>query len=246
MIHSTKVLITSIFLLFVSVSHAGSISYNTEGDVNFITYASDFGNYDLVWASTFDVQFYGQGCDDSMASTDYLTQFPANLPSSCNHLLAPSQPLGISDWSFYEELAIFTEQNISLNSFLLTIFNDAELTQIDSYTVSSDFKISIKDGIIEDRTYNIGDAVTQVITSSGDDVPAMMLPSYTKPELNGVSTYHNPLQLQDRISRGSLKGERTESFTYFFEQRNIYQIFSFSCRNKVVCECEAVILFHKF
>jgi len=100
----------------------------------------------------------------------------------------------------------------------------AELTQIDSYTVSSDFKISIKDGIIEDRTYNIGDAVTQVITFSGDDVPAMMLPSYTKPELNGVSTYHNPLQLQDRISRGSLKGERTESFTYFFEQAGEYYI----------------------
>lgn len=98
------------------------------------------------------------------------------------------------------------------------------LAQIDSYTVSADFKISIKDGVIDDRSYKIGEAISQTITFSADDVPAMMLPGYLKPDLNGVSIYHKPVQLQDRVSRGELKGIRTESFTYIFEQAGEYFI----------------------
>lgn len=98
------------------------------------------------------------------------------------------------------------------------------LKQVDHYTVSTDFQISIKGEFNEDQSYSIGDAVTQVITFNADDIPAMMLPRYTKPALNGVSIYHKPAQLQDRISRGTLTGMRTESFTYIFERPGEYFI----------------------
>ena len=98
------------------------------------------------------------------------------------------------------------------------------LKHLDNYTISADFKLNITNNFNTEHTYKIGEAVSQKITFSADSVPAMMLPRYLQSELEGVSIYREPVQLQDRKSRGTLTGMRTESFTYIFEQAGEYFI----------------------
>jgi len=98
------------------------------------------------------------------------------------------------------------------------------LKQYEEYIVSPDVQIDIKEDQVEKESYAVGEAVLQTITISASDVPGMMLPTLTMPEIKGLSIYHKPAQLNDKSSRGELTGIRVESFTFIFEQAGEYQI----------------------
>ncbi|WNC66883.1 hypothetical protein RI845_10065 [Thalassotalea nanhaiensis] len=99
-----------------------------------------------------------------------------------------------------------------------------EMEPYDDYVVTSNLSINIEEGTESQQKIEIGNAITRTITLSAENVPAMMLPQLTKPELNGVSIYQKPATLTDRSNRGVLIGKRTESFTYYFEQVGDYTI----------------------
>lgn len=99
-----------------------------------------------------------------------------------------------------------------------------QISAIENYIISSKVNLAITGELLEKNKYTIGDAVTQTIIISAENVPAMMLPIYQKPEINGVSIYLKPVQLEDKKSRGSHTGTRTTSLTYIFEKSGEFSI----------------------
>ncbi len=75
-----------------------------------------------------------------------------------------------------------------------------------------------------EKNYAIGDAITQTITITAQDAPAMTIPPIQREEMLGLSIYQNTPQVFDKSNRGDLLGTRIESFTYIFEQAGKYEI----------------------
>jgi len=99
-----------------------------------------------------------------------------------------------------------------------------ELTQIDQFIVSPDVILHIEGNISSEQPYAVGEAVTQTITITAKDTPAMMIPPLLFPTIEGLSIYQKPSQVIDKSNRGSLVGTRIETITYIFEQAGDYQI----------------------
>lgn len=104
-----------------------------------------------------------------------------------------------------------------------TIVLPKELASVDQYVVSPLFEVAVE-GAFSDKQYNVGEALTQIVTLTAQDTPAMMLPVINKPRIDGVSIYQKPSSVTDSSSRGLLVGTRVESFTYIFEQAGQYSI----------------------
>lgn len=98
------------------------------------------------------------------------------------------------------------------------------LKQYDEYIVSPNVQLDLSEVSKNKDDYAVGEAIHQTITFSAVNVPGMMLPPLVKPEIPGLSIYHEPAQLNDQTSRGELTGVRTESVTYIFEQTGEYTL----------------------
>jgi len=110
------------------------------------------------------------------------------------------------------------------------------LIGIENFIVSPEVILTIDGQFDADKNYSIGEAITQTITITASDTPAMMIPEInltniseanksgkTKEETaEGISIYHKPAQVFDKSNRGSLSGSRVESFTYIFEKSGNY------------------------
>lgn len=109
-----------------------------------------------------------------------------------------------------------------------------ELKGIDNFIVSSHVTLNIDGQFDEEKSYAVGEAITQTIKITASDAPAMMitpinlithnLTSNNKTTLEGISIYHKPAQVFDKSNRGVLLGTRVESFTYIFEKPGRYVI----------------------
>lgn len=64
----------------------------------------------------------------------------------------------------------------------------------------------------------VGDALTRTIVRHADAILGMGFPPLDLNAGDGVGNYPNPPQLKDRIYRGTVSGERTDTFTYVFER----------------------------
>lgn len=108
--------------------------------------------------------------------------------------------------------------------FEITLPN--ELKTIKEFIVSSEVTLEVDGEFSKDKKYAIGEALTQTITISASDLPAMMIPELTLKleDLTGVSVYHKPAQIIDQSNRGVSTGKRIESFTYIFEKPGSYLI----------------------
>jgi len=121
----------------------------------------------------------------------------------------------------------------------------AALQGIEHFIVSPQVTLSIDGQFDQEKDYAIGEAITQTITITASDTPAMMItpinllthnkatdtkPTNDKAILTGLSAqpglsiYSKPAQVFDKSNRGSLLGTRIESFTYIFEQAGNYTL----------------------
>ncbi|PKI17553.1 BatD family protein [Colwellia sp. 12G3] len=108
------------------------------------------------------------------------------------------------------------------------------LAGIKDFIVSPQVTLSIDGLFDEEKDYAVGDAITQTITITASDIPAMMIKPINlvvnneatqgKTEVDGVSIYHKTAQVFDKSNRGSLLGTRVESYTYIFEEPGHYVI----------------------
>ena len=110
------------------------------------------------------------------------------------------------------------------------------LIDIENFIVSPEVTLNIDGQFDADKNYSIGEAITQTITITASDTPAMMIPEInltniskvntsdkpTEVNAEGISIYHKPAQVFDKSNRGSLSGSRVESFTYIFEKSGDY------------------------
>jgi len=117
------------------------------------------------------------------------------------------------------------------------------LNGIDSFIVSPEVTLTIEGQFDIDKNYAIGEALTQTITITARDTPAMMIPELNFIHMNnetsgvttkntsektkhstlgGISVYRKPAQVFDKSTRGVLLGSRVESSTYIFEQTGNY------------------------
>lgn len=135
------------------------------------------------------------------------------------------------------EISINTELNGIVSGIFttepqqFTITQPKALKNIDNFVVSPNFTLEVitdngrdNDSEPEKAEYAVGDAITQTITLTAKDTPAMMLPEIPALVLSGVSIYQQPSKVFDQSNRGELVGNRVESFTYIFEQEGIYNI----------------------
>lgn len=98
------------------------------------------------------------------------------------------------------------------------------LAQIENYLVTPQLDISIEGKFDATKAYQQGDAVTQTISITVKDVPAMMISPLLYENLPGLSVYQKAAKVFDENSRGSLTGQRVESYTYIFEQSGDYTL----------------------
>jgi len=59
-----------------------------------------------------------------------------------------------------------------------------------------------------------GDAFTRTITFSAPDVPAMAFPPFAAGKIDGLAIYPKPPEILDESERGTLRGQRRDTFTY--------------------------------
>jgi len=155
--------------------------------------------------------------------------------------------------SFNVDVSINTEDDGIVSGVLSTqesnfiIDLPEELSGIDNFIVSPEVTLTIDGQFDADKSYAIGEAITQTITITASDTPAMMIPELnfipmneileetvddisnkttqiTQPMLDGISIYRKPAQVFDKSNRGSLLGSRVESFTYIFEKSGSYAL----------------------
>jgi len=98
------------------------------------------------------------------------------------------------------------------------------LADIPDYIVTSHFSLDVEGEFDQEQPYKIGNAVTQVVTFRAENVPGMMLPVLSLPELPGVSIYQKPAKIEDQSNRGVLTGAKVESLSYIFEQKGEYHL----------------------
>lgn len=137
------------------------------------------------------------------------------------------------------DVSINTENNgivggvLSTQETNFTIVLPEELNGIDNFIVSPEVTLTIDGQFDTDKNYAIGEAITQTITITASDIPAMMIPelnifpgdgksNMSESALDGISIYRKPAQVFDKSNRGSLLGSRVESFTYIFEEAGSY------------------------
>lgn len=118
------------------------------------------------------------------------------------------------------------------------------LENIPDYIVTSNFSLDVEGAFDQEQAYKIGSAVTQAVTFRAENVPGMMLPVLSPPELPGVSIYQKPAKIEDQSNRGSLTGVKMQSFSYIFEKKGEYLLpeQSFYWWNNITKELEKVII----
>ncbi|WP_170309597.1 BatD family protein [Litorilituus lipolyticus] len=98
------------------------------------------------------------------------------------------------------------------------------LAEIQHYIVSPKVTVEIDGTLNNEEPYSLGEAISQTITITAENTPAMMIPPLELPTIEGVSIYQTPTRIFDKSNRGSLLGTRIESNTYIFEFSGTYQI----------------------
>jgi len=152
--------------------------------------------------------------------------------------------------SFKVDVSVNTESEGIITGVLNTpessfsIERPEELNGIDSFIVSRGVTLTVDGEFDPDKSYAIGEAITQTFTITASDTPAMMIPelnlftineaskktAQSSPDerqqssLDGISIYRKPAQIFDKSNRGSLLGTRIESFTYIFEKTGNYDL----------------------
>ncbi|MEY8213829.1 MAG: hypothetical protein RPR97_05010 [Colwellia sp.] len=94
----------------------------------------------------------------------------------------------------------------------------AELKDIEEYIVTPELSIAIEGVFDTNHEYRVGEAITETVTITVKDVPAMMIAPLAKIQIAGVSIYQKPEKLSDKKVRGTITGTREESTTYIFEE----------------------------
>lgn len=138
---------------------------------------------------------------------------------------------------------------LSTQESSFTIDLPKALEGIENFIVSPQVTLIVDGQFDEEKNYAVGEAITQTITITADDTPAMMIKpinlvannlgatdltpddkstdnkvASNKTTLDGISIYHKPAQVFDKSNRGTLLGTRVESFTYIFEKPGHYVI----------------------
>jgi hypothetical protein len=74
------------------------------------------------------------------------------------------------------------------------------------------------------ETLRVGDAIVRTIEIKADDIAAMMLPTLTAKEYDGLAVYEKLPKVEDSVNRGSYFAARTQELTYVAEKQGQYII----------------------
>lgn len=70
----------------------------------------------------------------------------------------------------------------------------------------------------------VGDGLTLEVTRRAEDLPAMVFAPLPAPLIDGLGVYPGPVQVNDRMNRGELTGERTDRMTFICETDGLFLI----------------------
>jgi hypothetical protein len=96
------------------------------------------------------------------------------------------------------------------------------LVTTDSFSMEASWTPPVHaDGPLE---LKVGDSLRLEITRQAQDVPGMVFAPLPGFSIDGLAAYPDPPQVNDRINRGSLTGNRTDSVTFICERAGSYTI----------------------
>lgn len=99
---------------------------------------------------------------------------------------------------------------------------DALMVTTSSFTLDSSWNRELPDdGPLSLQT---GDALTLEVRRRARDLPAMVFEPLPLPSIEGVGVYPAAGEVNDRVNRGELTGERTDRITFICEQAGRYRI----------------------
>lgn len=93
----------------------------------------------------------------------------------------------------------------------------------DEFKLSQAWKPEISQGIV-------GDAVIRTISIRAKNMASIFLPDIEVPEIEGISIYREPPEVNDRNERGEATAERKDVITYVFETEGEYVISDITMR----------------
>ena len=74
------------------------------------------------------------------------------------------------------------------------------------------------------QEFTVGEAVKRTIALSAPDISGMAFTPLKFPAIGGLGIYPGEPDVADSYSRGSLSGKRTESVTYVFEKKGVFEL----------------------
>ena len=73
-------------------------------------------------------------------------------------------------------------------------------------------------------SYTAGNAIKRHITFRAPEMPGMVFPAIRIPETDGLKIYRARAEINDKINRGSLTGERSDTITYVCQEPGHYEL----------------------
>jgi hypothetical protein len=99
---------------------------------------------------------------------------------------------------------------------------DALTVTTGSFSLDSSWSREIPDdGLLNLQT---GDALTLEVRRRAADLPAMVFEPLPVPSIDGLGVYPEAPEVNDRVNRGELTGERTDRITFMSEKAGRYRI----------------------
>jgi len=146
-------------------------------------------------------------------------------PVNAGSFTIPAFPITIS---VNTESYGVVEGEMNTSPLDITISLPNQLLGIDNFVVTDQYTIDTQFDQDLETTFSIGDAITQTITITANNIPAMMIPSSSLTKtiegVDGLSVYVKPPQVNDKSNRGVRNATRIETYTYIFEKSGEYSI----------------------
>jgi|GEM_PF-1308801 len=133
-----------------------------------------------------------------------------------------SLPIKVQTWG-----AGTTEQIVNSTARSIEAKLPAGVQNVQSFVASDQFSVS-QTWSSESEAFKVGDALKRTITLKANNLPSMMLPTLSYPDMAALSSYPESPALNDNSKSSPPVGTRIESITYVFEANGTAELPTYS------------------
>ena len=117
-----------------------------------------------------------------------------------------------------------TEHTTQTQAIEITAAMPPGAEKLHSLISTTDLKVTESWAPTLKASYTAGNAIKRHLTFRAPDMPGMVFPSIRIPETEGLKIYRARATINDKINRGSLIGERSDTITYICQEPGHYEL----------------------